>query len=115
MIATFILAAVNLGDLFGLSIPIDANTANAIGVGVVAIANVVLTLVTSKRIGIDGLQPSGESIPSPMPSPSETRTVSPDPSDGPSMSRFDQSTRQRAEEYLRKRAGNPSDRDWKSL
>lgn len=57
MIAGLIIALVHLAKVFGYEIPIDSDTATAIAGGVLAIANVVLTLVTSKKIGLRTKQP----------------------------------------------------------
>ena len=52
LVAGFILALVNLAGAFGHPLPLDAATANAIGAGVIAVANVVLSSVTSARAGL---------------------------------------------------------------
>ena len=52
LVAAFILAAVNLAEAFGYKLPVTADAANAIGAGLVAAVNVVLTAVTSARAGL---------------------------------------------------------------
>ena len=52
VLGVVILAAVNLLAAFGVSIPIDTETANAIAGGILAIVNVVLTLTTTDKIGV---------------------------------------------------------------
>ena len=52
VLAGVILAAINVLSSFGLSVPIDVETANAIAGGVIAVVNVVLTLTTSDKVGI---------------------------------------------------------------
>lgn len=52
VLGAVILAVVNLLTAFGMSIPIDTETANAIAGGVLAIVNVVLTLTTTDKIGV---------------------------------------------------------------
>jgi uncharacterized membrane protein len=48
-----LLAVVNLLAAFGMSIPVDTETANAIAGGFLAIANVILTLTTTDKIGVN--------------------------------------------------------------
>lgn len=55
-----ILALINVFSAFGLSIPVDAATANAIAGGVIAVVNVVLTLTTSDKVGIPSDKPKEE-------------------------------------------------------
>ena len=52
VIGGLLLAIVNLAQVFGHPLPIDADSANAIGSGIVAVANIMLTAATSKRAGI---------------------------------------------------------------
>lgn len=52
VLAGVILAVINVLSSFGLSVPIDVETANAIAGGVIAVVNVVLTLTTSDKVGI---------------------------------------------------------------
>lgn len=52
MLGGFFIAVVNLAAAFGYPLPIDLEAANAIGAGLVAVANVLLTAATSKRAGI---------------------------------------------------------------
>jgi hypothetical protein len=52
LLAGFILAMVNLAAALGHPLPVDADTANAIGAGVIAVVNVVLASVTSARAGL---------------------------------------------------------------
>ena len=52
VVGALLLAIVNLAQAFGHPFPIDADTANTIGAGIVAVANVLLTAATSKRAGI---------------------------------------------------------------
>ena len=56
------IALANLAQAFGYPFPIDADSANAIGAGVVALANLLLTAATSKRAGLlPARQPDGPS------------------------------------------------------
>ncbi len=52
VLAGVILAVINVLSSFGLSVPIDVETANVIAGGVIAVVNVVLTLTTSDKVGI---------------------------------------------------------------
>ena len=52
VLAGVILAIVNTLAAFGYSLPIDADTANAIAAGVIAVVNVVLTVTTTDKIGL---------------------------------------------------------------
>ena len=66
LVAAFILAAVNLAEAFGYRLPVSADAANAIGAGLVAGVNVVLTAVTSARAGLlppAAGQPAGQRDP----------------------------------------------------
>lgn len=53
VLAGVILAAVNALAAFGYSLPIDVETANAIAAGIIAVINVVLTITTTDKIGIE--------------------------------------------------------------
>lgn len=63
VLAGVILAVVNTAAAFGYSIPVDMETANAIAAGIIAVVNVVLTVTTTDKIGLD----SGESTKSDNP------------------------------------------------
>ena len=52
VLAGVILAIVNTMAAFGYSLPVDTETANAVAAGIIAVANVVLTVVTTDKIGI---------------------------------------------------------------
>jgi len=52
VIGALLLALVNLAQVYGIQLPIEADSANAIGGGIVAIANIMLTAATSRRAGI---------------------------------------------------------------
>lgn len=58
IVGGLIIAGVNLAHLFGLDLPVDLDTANTIGAGIVAVAHVVLTVITSKRAGILPAKPA---------------------------------------------------------
>lgn len=47
-----ILASVNLVKSFGYELPVDEATANTIGAGVLAVVNVILTITTSRHVGV---------------------------------------------------------------
>lgn len=46
------IALANLAQAFDYPFPLDADSANAVGAGLVALVNIVLTAATSKRSGI---------------------------------------------------------------
>lgn len=52
LIGGLILAIINVAEIYGIKLPVDAESANAIGVGIVGVANVLLTASTSKRAGL---------------------------------------------------------------
>jgi hypothetical protein len=107
----FFMALVTAAKAFGYDIPLDNDTALAVAGGLVAGANWILTIVTSKHVGLPGLQPAGVELPSPLPSPQEgSGSPLPAPQAAP-VSRVDVATRERAEAFLRARrpAGNPAD------
>ena len=52
MLSGLIVAAVNVAKSLGYDLPIDADTANAIAVTVLVAVNFVLTITTSKTVGI---------------------------------------------------------------
>ena len=52
VLAGVILAVVNTLAVFGYSFPVDTETANAVAAGIIAVVNVVLTVVTTDKIGI---------------------------------------------------------------
>lgn len=56
VLGAVILAVVNLLAAFGMSIPVDTETANAIAGGIIAIVNVILTLITTDKIGVNTLK-----------------------------------------------------------
>lgn len=53
-IAGALLAGVALAKSFGIHLPIDEETAYMFATGGLAITNAILTIVTSKKIGIKG-------------------------------------------------------------
>lgn len=52
VVGSLILAIVNVSAVLGHPLPIDVESANLIGGGIVAAANVVLTATTSQRAGL---------------------------------------------------------------
>lgn len=55
MLAGFLLAVVNIAAVFGYAMPIDVEAANAIAAGIIAVVNVVLTVITTEKVGITNL------------------------------------------------------------
>jgi len=53
MVSGFVLAAVNAAKAFGVDFDINVEAANAIGVAVIAVFNGVMTVTTSKTVGIE--------------------------------------------------------------
>lgn len=54
MIAGLLIALVQLAKMFGYEIPLDSDAATAIAGGLLAAVNVVLTIVSTDKIGIGG-------------------------------------------------------------
>ena len=52
VLGAFLIALVQVLKLFGVEIPVDEEIANTIAAGVLAIFNIVLTLVTTDKIGL---------------------------------------------------------------
>jgi hypothetical protein len=67
-VAGFLMALVATAKALGYEIPFDQDAANAVGAGVIAVANVVLTLISSKTVGV--LPPVRPSDPPSAPSDS---------------------------------------------
>ena len=53
MLAGVVVALANLAKSFGVDLPIDTETAEAIAVTTLVVVNGVLTITTSKTVGID--------------------------------------------------------------
>lgn len=70
MVGILILGLVHLAKRYNVQIPVDQTTADLIGGGIVAIANVVLTLSTSKTVGI-GVAPVVQPIDPPNTAPAD--------------------------------------------
>lgn len=52
VLAAFIVALIQVLLVFGVSVPIDVDTANAIAAAVIGVVNIVLTLTTSSTVGL---------------------------------------------------------------
>lgn len=52
MITGFLWAALHAAEAFGVNIPVDDGAVDAIGMGVLALVNTVLTYATTRKIGI---------------------------------------------------------------
>lgn len=64
VLAGVLVALVNAAAAFGVDIPLDLDTANAIAAGVIGVFNVVYTVTTTDKVG---LPPKPETDSSPMP------------------------------------------------
>ena len=73
-LAALIVAAFHALEAFGYALPMDADTATAVAVGVIGIVNWVLTITTTDKIGV-GVSPVGDLPPIQPPDDFE----SPDP------------------------------------
>ena len=51
-LGAFLLALIHVLKAFGVEIPVDEETANTIAAGVLCLVNIVLTLVTTDKIGL---------------------------------------------------------------
>ena len=69
LLGGLLLALVNLAAAFGHPLPLDADTANTIGAGLLAVVNVVLTAVTSERAGLLPAKPANAAGPGPAGQP----------------------------------------------
>lgn len=56
LIASILVVLANIAALFGYSIPMDIDTANSIAAGFIAVLNVILTLVTSNKVGVGKIE-----------------------------------------------------------
>jgi hypothetical protein len=65
-VAAVIVAALHALEAFGYALPMDADTATAVAVGLIALVNWVLTLTTTDKIG---LPPVGDAPPLPPAGP----------------------------------------------
>lgn len=62
VLGALFIALANLAQAFDYPFPLDADSANAVGAGLVALVNIILTSATSKRAGIlPAAKPDGES------------------------------------------------------
>jgi len=52
LVAGLLIAAAHVSEAFGYALPINQSDADAIAGGIIAIANVMLTVCTSKTIGL---------------------------------------------------------------
>lgn len=64
----FILAVVALIKVFGYELPVDENTAMSVAGGIIAIVNVILTITTSKKVGLPAKPDVSEALPAIQPS-----------------------------------------------
>ena len=60
LVASILVVLANIAALFGYSIPMDIDTANSIAAGFIAILNVILTLVTSNKVGVGKVEDKNE-------------------------------------------------------
>lgn len=105
MLAGLLVAAVQLAKAFNVEIPIDNDTATAIAGGIIASVNVVLTLCTSKHVGLPATQPS---VPSVQPSldVAAQKDVQHEPVSNMEHSGIDEDTRKRAEQFIKQQTSN---------
>lgn len=67
MLGALILAIVQTAKVFGYELPIDTAMAYAVGGGIISIANAIIPVITSKRIGLSvAPEQAGAGIPSPV-------------------------------------------------
>lgn len=57
-VAALLIGLAQAAKAFGYPIPLDPDSASAVAGGVIAAVNVVLTLTTSKTVGVGGAAPS---------------------------------------------------------
>lgn len=66
VLGAVLIALVNVLQAFGYEVPIDVETANAIAGGIIGAVNVVLTIVTTDKVGLpdaSGVQAEGDTSP----------------------------------------------------
>lgn len=63
----FILAVIALIKVFGYELPVDENTAMSVAGGIIAIVNVILTVITSKKVGLPAKPDVLEALPAIQP------------------------------------------------
>ncbi len=78
MVGVMLLTLFNLLKAFGYDIPVDAETANQVGSAIVAIYNVVLTMLTSERAGLPATSKDGQAA---VPDSAGPQVVQPSPGD----------------------------------
>lgn len=80
LVTGLVLAVINVADKFGYHLGVSASDANAVGAGVVAVVNILLSATTSARAGLlpaATSEPAGASDPSqPAPVPGASAPVS---------------------------------------
>jgi len=54
VIVAAIWSAINAAKAFGIEVPIDEDTVDAVAVAILAVVNVVLTYATTSKIGLPG-------------------------------------------------------------
>lgn len=84
-----ILAAVHALALFGHPLPIDADSANSLGAGIIVVVNLVFTVTGSPHVGL----------------PAKPPVSSADGATSAGVQSIDQATVQRAEEWQRSQRG----------
>lgn len=97
MIAVFIIAGVKVANLFGINLPMDEDAATAIAAGIIAIVNVVLTYITTNKIGILPTKPAEQ------PSVQDAAVERDVPKPEADVPAYDEASVEEAKEYLARR------------
>lgn len=105
MLAGLFIAIVQLAKAFGYEVPVDNETVTAISGGIIAAANVVITIVSSDKIGLPSAQPPVPSVQQPTESSAPTN-VPHEPIANVEHSGIDETTRRRAEQWAKQQTSN---------
>lgn len=62
-----ILALINLLATFGVVLPVTPDEANAVGAGIIAVVNVILTITTTDKVGLPQVEKTEDKFPSDLP------------------------------------------------
>lgn len=65
LVASLLLAAAHVAEVFGYALPIDQAAADAVAGGIIAVVNIVLTTATSKTVGLPA-QPASDATDRPL-------------------------------------------------
>lgn len=111
MLAGLFIAIVQLAKAFGYEVPVDNETATAIAGGVLAATNVVLTVVSSDKVGLPAAQQALPSVQQTTESAASREDVPHEPVSNVEHSGIDEDTRRRAEQFVRQQQSRQNNID----